>query len=1347
MASEMISKGIIGLPHTLAHSLHGYDSNYQSQNWSGAMLYMLDFFEMSCQLVSLVLLGQLKSEVPELKNDPAINKIIGKIDTKRPLSFGDWANDILTPLVSLSLSKMGDNAFVKSISTVISPKKHIILGRKGEASIVKIRNDYKGHGTILSQDIYKGVVHQLEGRLDELVEALMPLADMNFHAGLADGKIMQLNGNDVDTAHGDGSAKEGHYYFKSGDKTIDIFPLAFCNEDGHIYIFQTLKEESATFVSSNENALSWTGNKWNDEFDAWMQELCPSFDISRTLNWEQWKELLGSNASSFLSRLYAEKKYNRELFVEREALTAELDSFLQSDSRIFPLLGEAGQGKTTQLCYWTETFSETDEGIMIFSGSEFAESNLEAKLKASFGWAPHKPVSGLADSLANAARTKGKTVLILIDAINECIEYPNLNDDADGPLMLYQDLYRIFIEPGHTEFKILFTCRNYTWKNLLMPVASKQDQKLFYNSGNEESTAVKGFTDKEVENAYHIYGELYQMKTPFETLSRGITIRMKDPLVLKMSCTNYLGRQFPESMREFTSLALFHKMVQDISLSYAGNRQVDILRNIAGYILASYQEGNAIDSVMMSDLQTALEDHTSPLHKAATLIFKKDGYSVAFAELLNKPERPILRLVDNEKIQFIYERFLEYMLAILFFEKHGRKQENIPCETFVSTIEKATANEVFMSAMRNVLIMDYVATGKPYTLIELSKKQDCGFEIMSLATDVMNIMVRENYENEVFSLLEELIGYTSDECAAIIPEYNAVTKTIESNKADQNTIARHKELSSVIAPLIKQRSLASVTLLNGVMLTDFHNEGLYSKDPFNLLWNLLLDPVTEVKNDVCMFAYYVSNKKFTLSGTPLKENLSQQIVNRMYKEICSTPLLAIPFGERRRKSAISNLEVGTRLNVLLIIDALISGQGQDRGRVGAMLNETTNVFKHITANFSLIKVLMPFFQMVLRKQLTFQSDYVNNVIEYQTFWDDAIVPRHTTDCSWSREDLKEGMKFIFQYSRYFAADAPRPAEEAPDFKPFRSKVISAYKTGDSFTYFLLERILIIMGICSWEDIYPIMKAFREGEIKDTEWFDYSQMSLIYILYQLGLKMDTYPEYAWEMLSDWCEEWTLKCKGYFKGRNSHKANPRQLYKRNVMTWYAMVWACRHGDIQDPEQGNAPLFRRLISDAIDSRDTELLVHLIENISELVTDSGYIYTALDLLLAVMSRIDSQKMLDEFNEDIVTLIGKVLGTAKNYFPAEVNAFLKRDLSGLSFPGISKYKDELLSYNPGGERLSDLFTHKFGNFLIWSLIHEEAVDAFAYEAMLLAPDSKDSFEWFDKVVRVLFKHLFKAKL
>ena len=1347
MKTDILEKAAAGLPYTLARPLQGMQQYAEKENWSKTMNYMLDFFETSCQFVSLVILGLLKDSDPDLKKSPAAEKVIRKIDGKRPLSFGDWANDIFTTLAELAAQSLPGNPLVASLSKVISPKKHIILGRKGEQSIVKIRNEYKGHSTTLSEDIYKSVTQQLEGRLAEYVEALMPLAAMEFIAVTPGGDCLQLNGHTLKKGEASAELCSGHYYIRTGGRIIDMYPLIYCNEAGHVYVFQSLKDEYTAYISSNEDAVSCIINSFNADFDRWMQDICPSFDISRTLNWEQWRDLLQSNSSNFLKKIYSEKKYNRELFVERESLTEMLTGFLKSDSYIFPLLGEAGQGKTSQLCYWTETFSETEEGVMIFSGSEFADISLENKLKSSFGWAMHQPVSGLVQSLSNAAASKGKKVLLLIDAINECIEYPDLERDSEGPLMLYRDLYRLFVEPGYDRFKILFTCRNYTWKNLLMPETSKQDQSLFFNSGEEEETAVKGFTDAEVSKAYHIYGELYQMKTPFESIPRGIVIRMKDPLVLKMSCTNYLGRQLPAVMSDFTSLALFHKMVQDISVSYAGNRQVEILREISRHILEAYESGNAIDSILMTDLKAAHEDIGAPLHKAASLIFKKDGYSVAFAELLNKPERPILRLVDNEKIQFIYERFLEYMLALTYYERNSAAGSRISHTSIMDTIGKATANEVFMGAMRNVLIMDYVATANPDTVISLSNLEDGGFEMMSLTTDVMNVMVRENYETEIFSLLGELIDRTDADSAAVIPEYNAVTKTIESNKADNATIARHKELSSVIAPLIRQRSLASVTLLNGIFLTDYHNECLYSQDPFSLLWKLLLDPVTEVKNDVCMYAYYVSKKRRTLSGTALRENLCGQIVERMYKEICSTPLLAIPFGERGRKSLMSNLEVGTRLNVLLIIDALISGDGQDRSRVSSMLDGTIEVFRHLTAGYSLIRLLMPFFQVVLRKQLTFQSDYVNNVIEYQSFWDDEVVPVKSVDGSWCREDMKTAMGYIFQYSRYFSDAAPLKKEDAPDFKAFQEKVISAYGTGDSFTYFALERILIIIGICSWDDIYPVLKNFREGGIRDTKWYDYSQMSIIYILYQLGLKMEDYPDYAWDMLSEWCEEWTIRCVGYFKGRNSHKANARQLYKRNVMTWYAMVWACRNGDVRDPNCTNAPLFRRLIEDAVRKHDTRLLVHLIDNISELVTDSGYIHTALDLLLSVIRLIDSEEKLQRFDEDIVTIIGKVLGTAKNYFPAEVNAFLKKDLSGLSFPGISKYKDELLSYNPGGERLSDLFTHKFGNFLIWSLVHEEAVDEFAYEAMCLAPESKDSFEWFDKVVRVLFRHLFKVKI
>ena len=1348
MNAEILKKGYSSLPYTLAHPLHGMATQAENGNWSGAMNYMLDFFETSTMYLSIVLLAMLK-ECEGIEECPEAVKAVSKIDNKRPLSFGDWSQDVLTPLAAAAAQRLGDNAFAQSLHRALAKDK-VLIGKKNERSVIKIRNEYKGHSTTRSMSIYQGIVDELSGRLEKFLEALEPLGAMEFFASYG-GKSVRLNGHTPSETDAAPKMEAKHYYIRYGETVTDLYPLLYCDENGAVYIFQTLKDEETSYISSNEEAQAWTGDSLNAEFDSWMQDIVPAFDIAKTLNWEQWLELMHGNTSAYLDRIYAEKKYNRELFVERESLSAMLHGFLGSDTMIFPLLGEAGQGKTTQLCYWTETLAEADKGVMIFSGADFGEQTLEQRLKAEYGWAPHKPIAKLTDSLANAARAKGQTVLILFDAINECINYPGLEIDSDGPLMLYKDIYRIFIEPGYTEFKILFTCRNFTWKNLLMPVMSRQNPALFYNAGEEENTAVKGFTDSEVENAYRIYGELYQMKSPFEELPRGTTIRLKDPLVLKMACTNYLGHEFPSAMREFTSLALFHKMMQDISLSYAGNRQVEIVREMARIMLEAYRRGEATDSIMMSDLRRDHDDPEGTFHKLSRLILKKDGHTVAFRELLNKPERPILRLVENEKVQFIYERFLEYLLALTYFEN-----EEVSADGIINTVAEATANEVFMGAMRNILIMNYIATGNPDILIRLSNSTEAGFEIPALVTDVMNVMVKENYESEIFALLEAFIKVIDESCATAIPEFNAVTKTIESNKADDKTIARHKELSAVLEPVIRQRSLASVTLMNGIFLTDYHNEGIYSQDPFKLLWGLLADPITEVKNDVCMYAYYVSNKKYTLNGTPLRENITEQIVRRMYKEVNSTPLVAIPFGAERRKLLISNLEVGTRLNVLLIIDSLISGNVQDRQRVGKLLEEIAGIFRHLTAGFSLVKVLMPFFQMVMRKQVTFQSDYVNNVIEYQTFWEDAVIPLNSKDGEWCRQDLKTAMQYIFQYSRYYADG--KDASGAPDFKPFLDKVVSAYRTGDSFSYFAFERILIIMGICSWDDVYPLLKSFRDGSIRDTEYFDYSQMSLIYILYQLGLKMDTLPEFAWEMLSEWCEEWTLKCRGYFKGRNSHKANPRQLYKRNVMTWYAMVWAARNGDVQDPAQANAPLFRRLIDTAIETRDKELLVHLIENISELVTDSGYIYTALDLLHLVLSKIDRQEILDELDakadlrysnteQDIVTLIGKILGTAKNYFPAEVNSFLKRDLTGLSFPGIPKYKDEILSYNPGGEKLSDLFTHKFGNFLIWSLVHEEAVDNFAYEAMCLAPDSKDSFEWFDKVVRVLFVHMFKVKL
>ena len=1320
------------LPFSLSHPLEQYRLQRADGVYSKAMNYALDFFEISAQYLSIVMVGMVRASATETMPAGAV-AVINKIDTKRPLSFGDWANDILPKAVAAARECLPDEPLTVAMTAVAGPKRNLWLGSKREKSLVQIRNEYKGHGTTLAESIYEEVVGMIEERVEELAAAIVVLEQYperpdksHFYIGTV--------------AHGE----------------VDVYPLIHHNEKGQPYVFQSLKDEEVSFISSDEHAVTRITDAFNAELDRWAQAIVPSFDISKEQNWAELRQVMADYSQEYLHHMYSEKKYNQELFVERDQLSAIFRSFRESDDRLLPLLGEAGQGKTTQLCHWTEQLMQSDDAVVTFASSEFAEGRLEQRLRELFGLSYKKDIHRFLASLNDKAVQAGRQVCFLFDAINEVLAYPGA--EGSSPLALYRDIYALFGKHELTAFRVLFTCRNYTWQNELRPEQKQQDMTLFSRLG-EEAT-VRSFTDEEISRAYTIYQDLYQMQTLYEQIERKNIIRIKNPLILKIVCTNYLGHNLPEDNSRYTSLALFDKMIDDISHSYAGGKQTAILRELTAVILRSYEAGVAQDSILLEDLRQARFAEEAPLYKTANLVYNDKGTTIAFEELLNKPERPILRLIKDEKIQFIYERFLEYMLARAYFERErARVAEGtpIPAEVYVETMQHAAVNEVFMSTLRNVLIMDYMHTSDPQTIIRLASEYSDNFSIVTLIADVLNSLVTENYEAQLFPLLQVLLTYTEADRRETIDEYNRIWKIIEKNKADDETIARYKELSALITPMMNRKRLATGTLVNGVFMTDYHNEQLYTYDPYALLDLVMEDTITEIRDNACLLIYYASHKTHTAGYTPLRENITRQIVKRMYGYINRSPLITLVNG-KRRKRIVTYLETGTRINILMIIDRVLAGDAQQDGdngiQISTIFDDITSVAKHLTANFTLFRVLLPFVQLIMRRQVLFQSDYVNNVIEYQTFWEDNVIPQDGGADRWGRNDLAAIAPFAYLYSKRGQADAPTNAQ----WQEWIPKILSAYQTGDSLSYFAMERLLIIAGMADYENVAPIVRALRGGSNRDTEWFDYSQMSFIYVLYQLGLKMPELPQEVEEMLSEWCVDWTLRCRGWFRGRNSYKANQMQLYKRNVMTWYAMVYCVRHGDNRDPEQQSVPYFRQLIDRAIATRDKELLVHLLNNISELVTDSGYIYTSLDLLESVMRQIPSQQVLDELEinvnlrypdtkESIITLIGKTLGTAKNYFPQQVNAFLTKDIINLTFPGIDKYKDDILGYNPGGERLSDLFTHKFGNALIYTLIHEQAIDDVVVGALQAAGRTNGSYQWFEEVVKIVFNKMFNLRL
>lgn len=1363
---ELIKESAAYLPPTMSMPLGKAAEAYAAGNFRESLTHALDFFEMSVQWINCYFLAMISGAGAAAKEAARAAAII---DATRPLSFGDCVNELFNPLLEAMGRLYPGHPLVASLGEHVKNRRRDILAGYGkEAGIVKVRNEYKGHSTVLSQAIYRRVLSEISPKVEAYLRGLAPLAQAEVATVSQAGTLISLRGAWADTGTPAGAeyAQDHYYVTLDTDKPVDLYPLALQRDDRFIYIFQTLKDEKVRYESSDENVHGWETAELNADFDRCLRRILPSFDIAKEANWIELCAAMRAHSKSHMVRVQKEKKYNGELFVDRAYLSRLLAKFIESECTLLPMSGDAGQGKTNQMCNWTEKCLEQGSPVVIFNGAVFADATLESSLKALFGANRRRPVKRVLDHLHAMTASEGTNVLFLFDAVNECLKYGDAADDvADAPERLFADIVRLLVSPAYPRFKIVTTCRSFTWKNLIAPRVALPTGLTYFNSDNE-AAAVSGFTDSETEAAYSKYGELYQMSTRFADIERKTALRLRDPLIMKFVCCNYVGSALPGGNAGYTSIELFRKMTADIGeKSFAGRRQIELLKELSRIMLMSYLDGQPMGSITNSALKSAYAAPEDPLHRLSRLIYNDGALTVAYTELCNKPDRPILREVERtiggEKVlavEFIYERFLEYMMATTFLDHFARPGGSVSASAYVAALERAEANVVFVGAMRNALLIQLAADGDFSVLSELVTRHHAVEGVMQIVGEVIDALIRENYEDLLFDFVDHLLDAAPAD-SGIIARFNGIRRRIASNKADADTISEHNRISAQLSPVMRLRSTACIAV-NNMLLSDMFNEGLYAHDALQRLWRLVADDMEDVSNEACKFIYYLSRRRYTHSRTPLRANLSMLIIRAMYADIKSRTIAANMASASARKRSLTFVETATRLATLMIIDATMSAP-RDTATIAAMLREIKDMASYFTWRFRIVRLVMPLLQTIMRKQITFQSVYVNNAIEYQAFWDAGVVPSQAPEAAWSRPRLRDAMGFVGFYGRHHAdMSSARCRAELARFRDFLPVVISAYSTGCSFTYFIMERIIAIVGSADWAAVSPVFATLFATPNRDFEWFDYMQMSLLYVLMHIeGHSRESQPEVL-EIFTREARDWTLRCRGLFKARNSAKANPAGVYKRNVATWYCMAY-CRHAGDNAARPGDeraVPMLYELIGKSVEENDRELLMHLLDNIAELISDSPYVRTALSALRYVMEQFDSQDKVDAFDSapvpsgryagvSLTAAIGSVLGMAKTYFPAETDSFLRSDISGLKFPGVTQYREEILNYHPGGEALSDLFTHKFGGFLLWSLMHEKVVDDFAFEAVCAAIDSKDCFQWFDQVIRLLFEKMFGVKI
>jgi hypothetical protein len=1391
MFDYQLRKSYKTYPYSIISVLAGYEHYLDEKDYLRALRRYFDFFEISVQYCSSVIISVLKHNNVEF--DETLQQVSMKI-VEKELSVGDWINSIFLVLLKKSKDLIPDDPLIMALLDSLSDSKgNILLGwssKKEEEykSLPYFRNTYYGHESLLSEAIYKDILVRIEPRLFTMLQAMAPLGKytsftldkivddekevkkytIRLLKGIQTGETIRISTQK--------KLEDGKYYMvrrelEFGDalQPADIIPITpFViylpygknnEEQKTTFLFQSVKAgnlRKMIYISPNMDAVRKETELFKDLFMSFLEDILGRSIIDKNYNiaiakgkgWEEYLELLGSQTDLFLGQMKNVKKYDPELYVERKVIHRAWDQFTEMDDRrAFVLLGNAGAGKTNLICNLAEQMTGKKTAVLTYNSKIFSLTSLEGKLKEDFK-EPKQNGQQIIEQLNKKALENKQHVYFLFDALNECLEYDG-EKGSNGPVRLLQDIDKILVRKEFSAIKVLITCRTYTWEEAIRSEQASLNLTCYFTSDDitgqddKETLSLKGFSEEEFKEAYPKYQQKFELKTRLETLldpDYAFTrTRLEDPLMMSLSGQIYAGGHLPQHIRQFDSVRLFGARLEQLEKSTSGMQQVSILMEFTRML-----RKRRTDGLRLKWLYQAFDDQASELHPLAIQLLQGSTYDwkLPIKALLDAGILRVEKSTREPELRFTFERFHEFMYAKVFVSDESDNLKEglpIPPESYERELQEMRGYAVINGALRHALVMDYSFTkGDASTITTLANSNV--YNAAPLVMSTLNSLIIDNY-SEVCIIISQLLEYRKIESEPLAEEMVEKDKLIEEgnkgkNKLTKEDIEQLNRESDILAeklqPVIQVRKIA-IQVIYEIFKSPVFAKGLYEglHSPFDLLWRAMSDPVARVRDNVSLYIYYISKYDVSI-GIRILDHLSEQIMD--------TSMLSLVKGSKRKEFQQSFMEPAGRLSLLMVVEGLV-----ERGdyELSQKVKDTWRaILKKLTLNFTLIKVVMPFLKFFLRRQATVQVAYVNNGIEYQHFWE--TIPETGASDDWHQDNFKALVPFL------------DPDKEG--LEEYHAVISKAIDTGDAFSYFLIERLMVAQGWADWNRIKPLaleVAAKPEGH----PMLDYMQMSMLYVLFHSIEKSDYAVEEAFAIFSKMTEEWSERCRGLFYAHKNDQANKGLPYKQYPLNWYGAAY-CRHwgdGGTRPGDPYPLPVFRNLIDKAIEGKDKELLYYCLENIATLVTDFSRPVSAIQLFEYVISRIRHKKQIidfdaipaarEEHNKDLRTFLCGTIGTIKSYYPREVAYFIHNKLTNSDFPEMEQFREDLQAYNQSHESIADLLTHKFGNFIIWGLLHDKAVSRFFMDGFTNGAEVDDYFEWFDGIVRLSFNKLFDIKL
>lgn len=551
--------------------------------------------------------------------------------------------------------------------------------------------------------------------------------------------IIELKNDSI--AIKDNDIEQGISYARALD---EIAPFTIVTNGKITRIFDTISKKELT------------GKNISEESDYWNNGFTLSTDEELKIRYEALKKFISFSPENL--RLFCEKqvlnrmgpiigrvddptsKFVKELYYNRPNLLFDFNEFLNSDAKVYSIVGAAGVGKTNAICSLALQTLESNF-VFFYNASLINKSPLEhiaQDLNVVFSG---KSTSDLVlKKLDEIGLFINKNIVIFIDAIDE-------SRNADISL----ELSEISLACRNlTKVKICLSCKTSIWEKILKINGTSthlyEELKIYHKPSkkinNTPCFLLEDFSDLELNQIIPLYKNTFKFKG---RISEKLLKELHNGFFLRIFSEVYRNSEVPEKINDKDLIKKYVKLsLEKTELGTAtGLRYLSkigsILLNQTYNSLETYKDDGLDINILLEKLDLSLEE------KLPEDLFNRN--------ILIRSNKEV-----SHSINFYYSKIRDYIICF-----HSFKLDQLCDNDFYNLLATFYENYIGQSAID--FYISNASNSHKQTLIRFKKDKALEY--------VINY---ENYLEENFKKFKKLFNPRTDGKIGIILQLDLIKK-------------------------------------------------------------------------------------------------------------------------------------------------------------------------------------------------------------------------------------------------------------------------------------------------------------------------------------------------------------------------------------------------------------------------------------------------------------------------------------------------------------------------------------------------------------------------------------------